>query len=247
MEQLLKDKGYFKFIIGRSRVKGQFNRETIQRKYYEKDWVKQKIEMKQILEVIDEVEDMCNRFLINRIIFALQIFCGVMAFILFIVGIIVNVQVTKSDSTVKVYNFWDLSWPYFSCFFFIPLISLGLFFVNKHYLNKYERIISQYFADININIFEKQQIIWKVGELCSYIDLSQVSKLRSKSQELSVTSPQSSQASKKIDIENKNVTIETEHQNNIQSSFNPIQINSNINYQKEFYDGNPETLENSAL
>ncbi|KAL4474515.1 hypothetical protein ABPG72_016193 [Tetrahymena utriculariae] len=247
MEQLLKDKGYFKFIIGRSRVKGQFNRETIQRKYYEKEWVKQKIEIKQILEVIDEIEDMCHRFLINRIIFTLQIFCAVMAFTLFIVGIIVNVEVTKSDSSVKLYNFWDLSWPYFSCFFFIPLISLGLFFINKHYLNKYESIISQYFADININIFEKQQIIWKVGEHCSYIDLSQVSKLRSNSLELCATSTQSSQARKKIDIENKNLSIETDHQNNIQSSSNPIQINSNINYQKELHDGNPESLDNSAL
>lgn len=74
-------------------------------------------------------------------------------------------------------------------------------------MNKYERIISLYFAEININVFEKLSVVWKVGEQCSYLDLSQISKLRSKSKEFTpkvLTGAQPPPSGKKI-IESKSI------------------------------------------
>lgn len=98
---------------------------------------------------------MCDSFRLNRLIYVLHLICAGFSFSLVVLGIVVNVKVTTDSSSVRLYNFWDLSWPYFTAFVFIPIIAAGLFFVNKHFLNKYEKRVSSYFADININIFEK--------------------------------------------------------------------------------------------
>lgn len=98
---------------------------------------------------------MCDTFRMNRLIYILHLCCAALSLIMLIAGIVINVKVTSDSETVKLYNFWDLSWPYFCAFIFIPMIAVGLYFVNKYSLNKYESRVSEYFADININVFEK--------------------------------------------------------------------------------------------
>lgn len=144
--------------------------------FAKKLWLSARVTLDEVEDVIEQVDTVTERFLVNRMIFLAQVLVLLTCIALLTAGVIIDINITN-NSNETVLSMWErLNWPYLTSIVFGPLVLALLWALNRYKLRRHERALSKLFADINIAHFEHKSAYWAVGDLCMFIELSMSSR-----------------------------------------------------------------------